>query len=174
MVERRRIGPMRPLILAALVMAAGCTIEPRTDRPSTAGGSSTADGDPVPHKEVVQVPGVAPSPVYSPAVRSGDFIFLAGAVGSVPGGEFRLIEGGIGPETRQVLENLQAVIEAAGGTMADMVKCTVFLADIDDYAAMNEVYVDFFPSAPPARSAFATGGLPFGARVEIECMAAAR
>ncbi|MEX2465462.1 MAG: RidA family protein [Gemmatimonadota bacterium] len=170
MARRHGIGPIRPLILTAAILAAGCTIEPRTDRPATGTGTGTE----APHKEVVEVPGVAPSPVYSPAIRSGDFIFLAGAVGSVPGGEFRLAEGGVGPETRQVLENLRHVIEAAGGTMDDMVKCTVFLADIEDYAAMNEVYVAFFPSGPPARSAFATGGLPFDARVEIECMAAAR
>jgi 2-iminobutanoate/2-iminopropanoate deaminase len=168
MVQRPRIGVMRASILAVAVMAAACTIEPRTDRAAT-GGQTPATG-----KEVVEVSGVAPSPVYSPGIRSGDFIFLAGAVGSVPGAELRMVEGGIGPETRQVLENLQRVIEAAGGTMADMLKCTVFLADIEDYAAMNEVYVEFFPSDPPARSAFATGGLPFDARVEIECIAAAR
>lgn len=173
MLKRRRSGLVRASIptwtvLASAVMAAACTIEPRTDR-ATTGGQTTAL-----EKEVVAVPGATPSPNYSPAIRSGNFIFLAGAVGSVPGGEFRLVEGGIVPETRQVLENIQEVIEAAGGTMADMLKCTVFLADIEDYAAMNEVYVTFFPSDPPARSAFATGGLPFDARVEIECMAAAR
>ena len=164
--QRPRSRPTRASILALAAMASACTFEPRTDRVAT-------EAAPVPDKQVVAVPGVAPSPNYSPAIRSGDFIFLAGAVGSVPGGAVRFMEGGIGPETRQALENIQGVIQAAGGTMADMIKCTVFLADIADYAAMNEVYVEFFPSDPPARSAFATGGLPFAARVEIECIAAA-
>lgn len=153
--------------LGLLLLAAACTIEPRTDRPVQGAA------DAAPRKEVVEVPGVARLPVFSSAIRSGDFIFLSGSIGTVPGGEMRLVEGGIGPETRQTMENLQNVIEAAGGTMADMVKCTVFLADMADYAAMNEVYLEFFPSDPPARSALATGGLAFDARVEIECIAAA-
>lgn len=153
--------------LTTLLGAAACSLEARTDRPTQ---TAAEDG---PHKEVVDVPGVARLPVFSSAIRSGDFIFLSGSIGTVPGGEVRLVEGGIGPETRQTLENLRNVIEAAGGTMADMVKCTVFLADMADYAAMNEVYLEFFPSDPPARSALATGGLAFDARVEIECIAAA-
>ncbi len=154
-------------VLGLLLTAAACTIEPRTDRPAQ--GAS----DDAPRKEVVEVPGVARLPVFSSAIRSGDFIFLSGAIGTVPGGEMRLVEGGIVPETRQTLENLQNVIQAAGGSMADMVKCTVFLADMADYAAMNEVYLEFFTADPPARSALATGGLAFDARVEIECIAAA-
>lgn len=155
-------------ILALTVTVAACSFEPRVDRETQATEAES------PHKEVVEVPGVARLPVFSSAIRSGDFIFLSGAIGTVPGGEIRLVEGGIGPETRQTLENLRNVIEAAGGSMADMVKCTVFLADMADYAAMNEVYLEFFPSDPPARSALASGGLAFDARVEIECIAAAR
>lgn len=155
-------------VLGLLLTAAACSIEPRTDRPAQG-----APDEDAPRKEVVEVPGVARLPVFSSAIRSGDFIFLSGAIGTVPGGEMRLVDGGIVPETRQTLENLQNVIRAAGGSMADMVKCTVFLADMADYAAMNEVYLEFFPSEPPARSALATGGLAFDARVEIECIAAA-
>ncbi len=157
----------RATTLSLLAWVSACTIEPRTDRPV----QDASEEDP--HKEIVDVPGVARLPVFSSAIRSGDFIFLSGSIGTVPGDEIRLIEGGIGPETRQTLENLQNVIEAAGGSMADMVKCTVFLADMADYAAMNEVYLEFFASDPPARSALATGGLAFDARVEIECIAAA-
>lgn len=156
------------VILALSATLAACSFEPRVDRDTQTTGAET------PHKEVVEVPGVARLPVFSSAIRSGDFIFLSGAIGTVPGGEIRLIEGGIEPETRQTLENLRNVVEAAGGSMADMVKCTVFLADMADYAAMNEVYLEFFPSDPPARSALASGGLAFDARVEIECIAAAR
>lgn len=175
----RRVRPQgwgKAVFGGALVVLAGaaCSIEPRTDRDATGQRAAPQPQAAAVAKEVVAVPGVAPSPVYSPAVRSGAHIFLAGQIGAPMGGEVRLVEGGVAAETRQALENLERVIAAAGGTMADMVKCTVFLADIADYAAMNEVYVTFFPAAPPARSAFAVGGLPFGARVEIECMAVAR
>lgn len=175
MVSGRDVGRARAPALWAVAMAgavlAGCSIEPRTDRGDSAADES-ASGEP--DKEVVEVPGVASLPVFSSAIRSGDFIFLSGSIGTVPGEGIELVEGGIGPETRQTLENLENVIEAAGGTMEDMVKCTVFLADMDDYDAMNEVYLEFFPSDPPARSALASGGLAFDARVEIECIAAAR
>jgi reactive intermediate/imine deaminase len=127
-----------------------------------------------PHKEVVLVPGVARLPVFSSAVRTGDLIFLSGQIGAEPGDEIRLVEGGIGPETRQAFRNIERILAAAGGELSDIVKCTVFLADMADYGAMNEAYLEFFPSDPPARSAFAAKAVPFDARVEIECIAAAR
>ncbi len=107
---------------------------------------------------------------YSEAVRVGDLLFLAGKLGTRPGGR-GLAPGGIQPETKQALENIQQVLERHGATMDQVVKCTVFLADIAEWAAMNEVYVTFFPSNRPARSAVGVGGLARGARVEIECMA---
>jgi 2-iminobutanoate/2-iminopropanoate deaminase len=70
------------------------------------------------------------------------------------------------------MQNIIAVLDAAGATLLDVIKCTVFLADIDDYAAVNEAYVQYFPTDPPARSAVAGSGLALGARVEIECIAA--
>jgi len=152
--------------------AAACSVEPRTDR--NGGGSAPGSQPAGPDREVIEVPGVERLPVFSSAVRSGDFVFLSGAIGALPGLPIELVEGGVVPETRQALENLEDVIEAAGGTMRDMVKCTVFLADMADYAAMNEVYLEFFPTEPPARSALGVGDLAFGARVEIECIAAAR
>lgn len=111
-------------------------------------------------------------PVFSSAVRSGDFIYLSGALGALPGvTPPQLIEGGIGPETRQTMENIIVVLDAADATLEDLIKCTVFLADIADYAAMNAVYLEYFPSDPPARSALAGSGLALGALVEIECIA---
>lgn len=125
------------------------------------------------HKRAITPPGAVRLAPYSTAVRTGDLIFFSGVVGSVPGGG--LVEGGIREETQQALDNLSRAMEAAGVRAEDLVKCTVFLADIRDYAAMNEVYGAFFEgSDPPARSAVGVSGLPIGARVEIECIAAAR
>src|SRR5690606_17959641 len=101
---------------------------------------------------------------YSPAIRTGDLVFLSGQVGLRPGTR-ELAAGGVAGETEQALENVRAVLAAAGLTPADVVKCTVFLADMRDYGAMNEVYARFFDSAPPARSAVGVNGLPLGARV---------
>ena len=84
-----------------------------------------------------------------------------------------VVEGGVAAETRQAFENIKTVLAAAGATLDDVVKCTVFLADIADYQAMNEAHLEFFPENPPARSAMAGSGLALGAKVEIECIAAA-
>ncbi|MDE0897643.1 MAG: RidA family protein [Longimicrobiales bacterium] len=147
------------------VLATGCTIEDRLDRIPEA--EST-------RRQVIQPEGVARLPVFSSAIRSGDFIFLSGALGALPGVmPPQLIEGGIEAETRQTMDNIISVLAAADVTLEDLIKCTVFLADIDDYAAMNSVYVEYFPSDPPARSALAGSGLALGALVEIECIAAA-
>jgi 2-iminobutanoate/2-iminopropanoate deaminase len=116
-------------------------------------------------------PGRADSAPYSEAVIYDDFIFLAGQLGIDPDTR-ELPEGGIQPETRQALENMKAALERAGGSMDSVLKCTVFLADIADWAAMNEVYVTFFPNKP-ARSAVGNISLALNARVEIECLAAA-
>lgn len=110
---------------------------------------------------------------FSEAVRVGDVLFLAGQVGNVPG-EMGLVEGGIGPETRQVMENIKTVLERYGYGMEDVVKCTIFMADISEWGAMNEVYRTFFTKPYPARSALGANGLALGAAVEIECIAAVR
>ncbi len=107
---------------------------------------------------------------FSKAVKVGHLLFLSGDLGIVPGTR-QLVEGGIGPETRQTLENIKATLEANGSSLGEVVKCTVFLADIAEWAAMNEVYKTFFPENPPARSALGTSGLALGARTEIECIA---
>lgn len=126
-----------------------------------------------PHREIIRPPGAAALPVFSPAVRTGNLLFLSGQIGTRPG-TLELISGGIGPETRQTLENIRAVLASQGLDLQDLVKCTVFLADIRDYQAMNAVYAQFFPQDPPARSAIAGSGLALGARVEIECIGAYR
>jgi reactive intermediate/imine deaminase len=109
---------------------------------------------------------------FSEAVRVGDIVFLSGVIGSDSTG--RLVPGGIGPETQQALENVKAALARNGLTMDRVVKCTAMLADIAEWGAMNRVYATYFPGPKPARSAFAASGLVFGARIELECMAAAR
>ncbi len=130
-----------------------------------------ASTEPAPIEHIVPE-GVARLPVFTPAVGVGDLVFLSGAIGTPRSGELRVVEGGVGPETRATMENIRRILDAAGLGFADLVKCTVFLADIADYAAMNEVYVTYFEGIePPARSAMAGSGLALGARVEIECIA---
>ena len=107
---------------------------------------------------------------FSDAVRVGHMLYVSGKLGIRPG-TTELVPGGIQPETRQTLENIKATLERHGSSMGEVVKCTVFLADISEWAAMNEVYVEFFPVDPPARSALGVDGLALGARTEIECIA---
>ncbi len=106
---------------------------------------------------------------FSDAVRVGDMLYLSGRIGTVTGQG--LAEGGIQPETRQTMENIKTVLERHGSSMDRVVKCTVMLADMAEWGAMNEVYREFFPTNKPARSAFGTSGLALGSRVEIECVA---
>ena len=110
----------------------------------------------------------------SEAVRVGNLLFLSGQLGLVPG-TITVVPGGIQAEARQALENIKTVLESAGSSLGEVVKCTVMLADIGDWPAFNEVYKTFFPARPqPARSAFGASGLGLGARVEIECIAVMR
>ena len=107
---------------------------------------------------------------YSQGIRVGNLVFTAGQLGIEPG-TGQLVEGGIEQQTRQVLTNLKAILEAAGASLTDVVKTTVFLADLADFKAMNAVYAQFFGQQPPARSTVQVSGLPLGARVEIEAIA---
>lgn len=102
-------------------------------------------------------------------MRAGDFLVVSGQLGRTPEGEF--VEGGVGPQTAQAVANIAQLLEAEDSSLTDVVKTTVLLADIDDYGVVNEAYMQAFGDHRPARSAFATGGLPLGALVEIEAWA---
>lgn len=141
------------LILAATV-ACGCEVHVDT----------TAD------VEYLQVPGTEDLDLpFSSAVRVDNTLYLSGNIGNIPG-TMDLAEGGIQGETRQTLENIRQTLETFGSSMDNVVKCTVFLADMSEWGAMNEVYRTFFEN-PPARSALGASGLALDARVEIECIA---
>ena len=130
----------------------------------------TACATAAPRVEFLARPG-SPGP-FSEAVRVDNIVFLSGVLGTDSTG--RLVPGGIGPETQQALENVKSALARNGLTMDRVVKCTAMLADIAEWPAMNTVYATYFPGPKPARSAFATNGLVRGARIELECMAAAR
>ena len=107
---------------------------------------------------------------YSQAIKVGEFVYTSGQVAIDPAtGEF--IGGGIAEQTERVLKNVAAVLEAAGSSLDQVVKTLVFLADMDDFSAMNEVYGKFFTGAPPARSTVQAARLPKDARIEIEAVA---
>jgi 2-iminobutanoate/2-iminopropanoate deaminase len=118
----------------------------------------------------VVVEGLGRLPQFSHAVVAGDLVFVSGTLGTLPGG-FQLASGGAGPETRQTLVNLDAILAAAGSSLRDVVKASVFLADLADFAAMNEAWSERFREAPPARITVGGAQLALGARVEIECVA---
>jgi reactive intermediate/imine deaminase len=107
---------------------------------------------------------------FSDAVRYGNLLFLSGKVGTVPSTS-NLASGGIKGETKQALENIKKVLEENGSSLDNVIKCTVMLADIEEWADMNSVYVQYFTKNKPARSAFGVSGLALGARVELECIA---
>jgi 2-iminobutanoate/2-iminopropanoate deaminase len=111
-----------------------------------------------------------PKPVgpYTPIVRAGEWLVCSGQVGIADGG---LVGGGVKGQVTQAIANIAALLAGEGASLSDVVKTTVFLAHIDDYAAMNEAYVDAFGDHRPARSAFAVSALPIGALVEIEAWA---
>lgn len=110
---------------------------------------------------------------FSEAVAYGGVLYLSGDLGV--GKDGKLVEGGIGPESRQTMENIKATLGRHGLTMGDIIKCTVFLADIAEWPSFNTIYAEYFEKGQyPARSALAASGLALGARVELECMAAQR
>lgn len=109
------------------------------------------------------------SPPYTPVVAAGDFLIVSGQLGRTPEGEF--VAGGVAAQTKRAIESLGELLESNGSSLTEVVKTTVFLASIDDYAVMNEAYAEAFGDHRPARSAYATGGLPFGGLVEVEAWA---
>ena len=123
-----------------------------------------------PDVEYLLMPGMEDRDLpFSSAVRVDNTLYLSGNLGNIPG-SLELAEGGIQGETRQTLENIKRVLEQFGSSLDQVVKCTVFLTDMSEWGAMNEVYKTYFPN-PPARSALGASGLALGARVEIECIA---
>ena len=123
-------------------------------------------------KHVPHGPGLEPGPYpFSQVVEANGFVFLAGQVGDVPGSH-GAVPGGIKAETRAMLENVGRLLSASGLTFADVVKATVYLRDFGDFAAMNEVYREFFPVDPPTRATVGVTALAADYAVEIEVMAA--
>jgi 2-iminobutanoate/2-iminopropanoate deaminase len=123
-------------------------------------------------KYVPELPGVPPSNLpFSKVVEANGFVFLAGQIGDAPGSSGP-VPGGIEAETRQMLENVGQLLRALGLDYADVVKCTVYLTDFDDFVAMNAVYREVFPTEPPTRATVGVTRLALGSKVEIEVMAA--
>lgn len=124
-------------------------------------------------REAVKTTG-APAAIgpYSQGIKTdaGKMIFTAGQIPLDPA-TGQLVTGDIKVQTRRVFENIKAVLEAGGGSLANVVKTTVFLADFNDFAAMNEAYAEFFPNNPPARTTIQAAGLPKNARIEIDTIA---
>lgn len=143
------------LLLCATMMV-GCDIAVDTEE------TSTVEWLNAPGTETAGFP-------FSSAVRVDNLLFLSGQIG-YDNATGALVEGGIGPETRKTLENIAQTLTDFGSSMDRVVKCTVFLADMSEWAAMNEVYTTFFVNKP-ARSALGANGLALGARTEIECIA---
>jgi 2-iminobutanoate/2-iminopropanoate deaminase len=112
-----------------------------------------------------------PGANLSQVVKVGDILYLSGQLGFAPGQG--LVPGGIGPETRQTMENIKRLLESVGSSMDRVVKCTVYLADVAEFQAMNAEYRAFFPSEPPARTTVAVSGLVANARIEVTCLALA-
>ena len=160
----RRPNPLVTLLALALLPA--CSHPRPVTTPAPGGLVDTENG------VSWIMPYGRPTRPFTPAVQVGNLLFLAGQIGTDPGASGALAKGGIQAETRQTMMNIKDVLEKSGSSLDRVVKCTVFMADMREWDAMNEVYTTFFPRHKPARSAFGATGLALGARVEIECMAA--
>lgn len=114
-----------------------------------------------------------PAGPYTPVVRAGDWLVVSGQVGATPGpdGAPRIVDGGTQPQLRQALANLAGLLEKEGASLGDVVKATVFLVDMSEFGALNEIWVATFPEPRPARSAIGVASLPLGARIEVEAWA---
>jgi 2-iminobutanoate/2-iminopropanoate deaminase len=134
--------------------------------PARAAGKSGAE------KKIINPSGqpLAPTAMFSPATQLGNLLFLSGS-GAMDPATHKVVPGPIGNQVKQCLENLKVVLTAAGSSMDKVLKCTVFLTDITNFQAMNEVYHSYFTSNPPARTTIAVKDLPGESPVEIECIA---
>ncbi len=149
------VAPLVVLAGFGLLAAAGCASGPEARRVITAPGAPAAIGP------------------YSHAVEADDTLWVSGQVGIDPA-TGQMVPGGIEAETRQALKNLEAVLKAAGYSARDVVQAQVFLADMNDFAAMNAIYAEVFKSEPPARATVQVARLPKDARIEIACVAVKR
>jgi len=154
----RQSSLIERLLLAAGAVALSCALAAAAERPKVEFINS----------DIAQKAGLP----FSEAVRNGDTLYLSGQIGAIPGTR-QVVPGGFPAEARQALENIRAILTAHGRTIADLVKCTVMLADMADWPAFNEIYVGFLKKPYPARSAIGASGLALGARVEVECIASA-
>lgn len=129
----------------------------------------------VSHKKEIIIPAGGAKPVapYSPGIRLDHLLFTSGQIGLDPS-TGKLVEGDVVAQAQQALENLKAVLQAGGADLSTVLKTTVFLNDMADYGMVNEVYAEFFPQDPPARSAVQVAALPIGALVEVEAIAFVR
>lgn len=163
-----------PFLFTAAFFPAGCRPGERADLPGTLQVSCTTEREAI---------GGEPGRPFSPAVRvtrtctrdgvaeiMGETLYVSGQVGTDPGSGER-VSGGIKAETVQVLENLQRVVESAGFSLSDAVRCTVYLVDMGDYDAMNEAYLEFFPESPPSRACVGVRELVRDFQVEISLVA---
>lgn len=162
---------MRARVIVTLLLVGVCT------------GYALARGfeqsTPAPLKETVNgltyhMPYGRPTRPFTPAVQAGNLIFLAGQIGTPPNGQGAVVPGGIQAETKQVMENIKDVLGKSGSDLDHVAKCTVFMADMKEWDAMNAIYATYFPAHKPARSALGASGLALNARVEIECIATAK
>ena len=158
---------MSKLALLASFVFVGCSGFKLSPTPAPTPTTETVNGI------TYHMPYGRPTRPFTPAVLVGNLIFVSGQIGTAPNAQGQVVPGGIQAETRQTLNNIKDVLEKSGSSMDRVVKCTVFMADMREWDSMNEVYVTFFPGNKPARSALGANGLALGARVEIECFAAA-
>ncbi len=148
---------------------AGAAVVGAAALPSPAGAAPAV---PQAEKKIITLPGAPhnPSPLLSPATQLGNLLFLSGS-GAMDPATHKPVPGPIGNQVKQCLDNLKAVLEAAGSSVEKVLKCNVYLTDIADFQAMNQAYHSFFSSNPPARTTVAVKDLPGASPVEIECIA---
>ena len=151
-------------VLIAVPLAAGLRLAAPLI-PASAGQTQPS------HPQYFPMPATGGAPLpFSEAVQHGETLYVSGQLGILPG-TMTLAPGGIGPESRRAFDNLKAILERHGSSLDQVVKCTVFLADIKEWPAFNAIYREYFKTNLPARSALAASGLALGARVEVECIA---
>ena len=155
-----------PLMLVLMCCGVAVHGQTRTGKDSS---TKTPKGESA-RRRAVRLPGTQPNGLFSPAIVAGDLVFTSGQIGVDPK-TGQIVAGGIEQETEQVFRNLTAVLEAAGTDIDHILKATVFLADMDDYNFMNELYRKRFKGDPPARTTVQVARLPRNARIEIEAIA---